>query len=168
MRFKIFIPFFFFLAYSAALFSQSSESLLIDFAVVKTQYPGETPQRCIAAVKDNQVIMRDLYADGSAGPLMYYDLSAGLHYECRQEKRRDLALRTAFPLPLPLTLHEDTLKAIAGYACQRAFAHIGADSKSGLIHTVRTTTAKVADCAEAEHLLHGEEERVFGDRGYDY
>ena len=47
-------------------------------------------------------------------------------------------------------------------------AHIGADSKSGLIHTVRTTTAKVADCAEAEHLLHGEEERVFGDRGYDY
>ncbi|HMQ59165.1 MAG TPA: TlpA disulfide reductase family protein [Flavilitoribacter sp.] len=128
MRFKIFIPFFFFLASAAALFSQSSESLLIDFAVVKTQYPGETPQRCIAAVKDNRVIMRDLYADGSAGPLMYYDLGAGLHYECRQEKRRDLALKTAFPLPLPLTLHEDTLKVIAGYACHRAFAHIGADS----------------------------------------
>lgn len=46
--------------------------------------------------------------------------------------------------------------------------HIGADSKSGLIHSVRTTTAKVADCAEDERLLHGQEERVFADRGYDY
>ena len=46
--------------------------------------------------------------------------------------------------------------------------HVGADSKSGLIHTVRTTTAKVADCAVAEHLLHGEEDHVLGDRGYDY
>ncbi|THF56235.1 IS5 family transposase [Pseudothauera rhizosphaerae] len=46
--------------------------------------------------------------------------------------------------------------------------HIGADNKSGLIHTVRMSTAKVADCAEAEQLLHGQEERVFGDRGCDY
>jgi IS5 family transposase len=47
-------------------------------------------------------------------------------------------------------------------------AHIGVDKDSGLIHTVCTSTAKVADCAMTEALLHGQERSVYADRGYDY
>ena len=38
-------------------------------------------------------------------------------------------------------------------------AHIGADSVSGLVHTVH-------DVTEGNNLLHGEETPVFGDAGY--
>lgn len=39
----------------------------------------------------------------------------------------------------------------------RVTVPVGPDSKSGGIHTVRTSTAKVTDCVEPEHLLQGEE-----------
>ncbi len=45
-------------------------------------------------------------------------------------------------------------------------AHIGVDAQSGLVHTVECTTAKVADPAKLENLLHGDEEIVLADRGY--
>lgn len=45
-------------------------------------------------------------------------------------------------------------------------AHIGADLESGLVHTVVSTTAKVADITQMEALLHGEEKLVIGDGGY--
>ena len=45
-------------------------------------------------------------------------------------------------------------------------AHIGADVESGLVHTVTTTPANVADVAETSKLLHGEEQSVHGDAGY--
>lgn len=45
-------------------------------------------------------------------------------------------------------------------------AHIGADVKSGLVHSLEVTTAKRSDYAEMVNLLHGEEEAVFGDKGY--
>lgn len=45
-------------------------------------------------------------------------------------------------------------------------AHIGADLESGLVHTVISTTAKVADITQMEALLHGEEGLVMGDGGY--
>lgn len=45
-------------------------------------------------------------------------------------------------------------------------AHIGADSQSGLVHTVTGTAANVADITETEKLLHGEERVVFLDAGY--
>ena len=45
-------------------------------------------------------------------------------------------------------------------------AHIGADSQSGLVHTVTGTAAHVADITETEKLLHGEEQVVFLDAGY--
>ena len=45
-------------------------------------------------------------------------------------------------------------------------AHIGADADSGLVHTVTTTAANVADIAELASLLHGEEHTVFADAGY--
>jgi IS5 family transposase len=45
-------------------------------------------------------------------------------------------------------------------------AHIGADAESGLVHTVTTTTANVADITETAALLHGEETTVFADAGY--
>lgn len=45
-------------------------------------------------------------------------------------------------------------------------AHIGADSKSKLIHSVAATAANVADSKVLPHLLHGDETRVWGDQAY--
>ena len=44
--------------------------------------------------------------------------------------------------------------------------HIGVDKDSGLIHSVETTSANVHDITRAAQLLHGEEEVVYGDAGY--
>jgi IS5 family transposase len=44
--------------------------------------------------------------------------------------------------------------------------HIGVDAESGLIHTVKCTTAKVADITMMEACLHGDESIALGDRGY--
>ena len=45
-------------------------------------------------------------------------------------------------------------------------AHIGVDAKSGLTHTLVTTPANEHDLNQLNHLLHGEEEFVSGDAGY--
>lgn len=45
-------------------------------------------------------------------------------------------------------------------------AHIGIDARSGLVHTVECTTAKVADAVKLNDLLHGDEEIVLADLGY--
>ena len=45
-------------------------------------------------------------------------------------------------------------------------AHIGVDRDSGLVHTVVTTAANVADVTQTHALLHGKETMVFGDAGY--
>ena len=45
-------------------------------------------------------------------------------------------------------------------------AHIGVDSESGLVHTVRGTAAHVSDVTEGNSLLHGQEEEAYGDAGY--
>lgn len=45
-------------------------------------------------------------------------------------------------------------------------AHVGADSKSGLAHTLVTTTASVHDSQKAGALLHGEEKELYGDKAY--
>ena len=45
-------------------------------------------------------------------------------------------------------------------------AHIGVDSQSGLVHTVKGTAANVNDVIEANGLLHGDETNAFGDAGY--
>jgi len=44
--------------------------------------------------------------------------------------------------------------------------HIGMDKDSGLIHSVETTAANVHDLTPAAELLHGEEEVVYADAGY--
>ncbi len=44
--------------------------------------------------------------------------------------------------------------------------HIGVDKDSGLIHSVVTTAANVHDLITAAELLHGDEEVVYGDAGY--
>ncbi len=44
--------------------------------------------------------------------------------------------------------------------------HTGTDSQSGLVHTVKVTTASVHDKQEMEALVHGEEQAVFADKGY--
>lgn len=47
-----------------------------------------------------------------------------------------------------------------------AKAHIGVDSKEGVVHSVCTTAASVSDIHMLPHLLHGEEKKVWGDAGY--
>ena len=44
--------------------------------------------------------------------------------------------------------------------------HIGVDSESGLVHTVRGTAAHISDVTEGNSLLHGQEEEAYGDAGY--
>jgi IS5 family transposase len=45
-------------------------------------------------------------------------------------------------------------------------AHIGVDAEGGLVHTVTTTAANVADVVEVDKLLHGKEKAVYADAGY--
>jgi IS5 family transposase len=45
-------------------------------------------------------------------------------------------------------------------------AHIGVDAHSGLTHTVVGTPANTHDVTQAQTLLHGDENDVFGDAGY--
>ena len=44
--------------------------------------------------------------------------------------------------------------------------HIGVDKDSGLIHSVVTTSANVHDLTPAAELMHGDEDVVYGDIGY--
>jgi IS5 family transposase len=44
--------------------------------------------------------------------------------------------------------------------------HIGADSKTGLIHHASVTAANVHDSQEVPNLLHGNETRLYGDSAY--
>ena len=44
--------------------------------------------------------------------------------------------------------------------------HIGVDEESGLVHTVKATPANEHDVTIMSELLHGEEERAYGDSGY--
>lgn len=44
--------------------------------------------------------------------------------------------------------------------------HIGVDDTLGLIHGIDTTAANVHDIVLTDKLLHGEEQRAFGDAGY--
>lgn len=45
-------------------------------------------------------------------------------------------------------------------------AHIGVDVKSGLVHTVKTTTGKVHDAKLTDGLIRADDRAVFGDKGY--
>ena len=45
-------------------------------------------------------------------------------------------------------------------------AHIGVDSKEGIVHSVGSTAANVSDVHLLPALLHGEEKKVWGDAGY--
>ena len=44
--------------------------------------------------------------------------------------------------------------------------HSGTDARTGLVHSVHTTAANIADVTEAHRLLHGAESAVWGDAGY--
>jgi IS5 family transposase len=44
--------------------------------------------------------------------------------------------------------------------------HIGVDHETGLVHTLKVTSGHVADITEATSLLHGEEQFIQGDAGY--
>ena len=44
--------------------------------------------------------------------------------------------------------------------------HIGADSKTGLVHSASVTAANIHDSHEVPNLLHGQETRLYGDSAY--
>lgn len=44
-------------------------------------------------------------------------------------------------------------------------AHIGVDAKSGIVHSVCSTAANVADVHMLADVLYGEERKVWGDGG---
>lgn len=44
--------------------------------------------------------------------------------------------------------------------------HIGVDAKSGLVHTVKTTTGKVHDARLTDDLIRPDDTIIFGDKGY--
>jgi IS5 family transposase len=44
--------------------------------------------------------------------------------------------------------------------------HLGLDKDSGLIHSIVTTSANVHDLTPVAELLHGDEEVVYADAGY--
>ena len=44
--------------------------------------------------------------------------------------------------------------------------HIGVDARTGMVHSLSTTSANVHDVTEAHRLLHGGEQQVWGDTGY--
>ena len=46
-------------------------------------------------------------------------------------------------------------------------AHIGVDAKNGLVHSLTATVAKEADIKQKDHLLHGREKAIFGDKAYN-
>lgn len=45
-------------------------------------------------------------------------------------------------------------------------SHIGVDAKSGHPHTLVTTSANEHDLSQLKNLLHGDEEFIYGDAGY--
>jgi len=45
-------------------------------------------------------------------------------------------------------------------------AHVGVDAKSGLVHTVKATTAKVHDARMTDDLIRTDDRVIFGDKGY--
>ncbi len=45
-------------------------------------------------------------------------------------------------------------------------AHIGVDKDTGLVHTIKATSANKHDVTVTSQLLHGEEKEVYGDSGY--
>jgi transposase, IS5 family len=45
-------------------------------------------------------------------------------------------------------------------------AHLGVDSKTKIIHTIKASAANVADALALPHLLHGKETRVWSDQVY--
>ena len=44
--------------------------------------------------------------------------------------------------------------------------HIGVDAKSGLVHTVKTTTGKVHDANMTDDLIRANDTIILGDKGY--
>ncbi len=45
-------------------------------------------------------------------------------------------------------------------------AHTGTDKDSGIVHTLKITTAEVHDSQMFDYLLHGKEREVYGDKAY--
>src|ERR1700677_1534579 len=45
-------------------------------------------------------------------------------------------------------------------------AHVGVDSKQGIVHSAEATAANIADSKVLPELLHGNEHKVWGDAAY--
>ncbi len=66
--------------------------------------------------------------------------------------------------------HQEAFRALQTKKGQQWFfgmkAHVVVDRDSGLVHTVVSTAANVADVTQAQKLLHGQEREVYADAGY--
>ncbi len=89
----------------------------------------------------------------------------------RKSKREPFLdqMNHAVPWSELLALVEPFYPKAAMAGCQWFFgakAHIGVDSKQTVVHTVVTSAASVADKHMLPDLLHGDENKVWGDAGY--
>ena len=79
--------------------------------------------------------------------------------------RRGLFDRCFLP-PVRTVAVDPRLRTVQEIGQDLAIVHIGADTKSGLIHSATTTAATVHDSQRFTELLHGAETRVYGDSAY--
>ena len=68
----------------------------------------------------------------------------------------------AWKVPVAVNDLKDA-KAICNFGFK---AHIGVDDSSGLVHTVKVTPANKHDVTMTAELMHGDEEKLYGDSGY--
>ena len=84
-------------------------------------------------------------------------------YEQRLNHRQDVTLQTLKKNERDPDMHQ-TKKGNEWHFGMKA--HIGVDAKSGLTHTLVTTAANEHDLNQLKNLLHGDEEFISGDAGY--
>lgn len=96
-------------------------------------------------------LLRDRGLRLSGGTIVDATLIAAPSSTKNAEQRRDPEMRS-------------TKKGNQWHFCMKV--HVGADAKSGLVHAAVLTSANVHDKHALPDLLHGDETRVYGDRGY--
>ena len=96
-------------------------------------------------------------APGGAGPA-----AAGRHGR-RDHPHAPASTKNSLPQARDPEMHQ-VKKGNQWYFGMKA--HIGVDAATGLVHSLATTAANVADITQVPRLLHGAETQVWGDAGY--
>ena len=88
-------------------------------------------------------------------------VDATLVQAARKKKRADTTTPQSSQQDTDATVTKRKNKSVFGYK-----GHIGVDQGSGIIRRVRFTTASVHDSQERDNLISGDEQAIFGDKGY--